>query len=78
MPRPGSVVPSPDELRQRLKSDIPVKIMNDLPVLEISSSCLRRSLENGHSIRYLVPRSVEQFIKEHGLYGFGTLARGSG
>ncbi len=78
MPRPGSVVPSPDELRQRLKSDIPVITMNDLPVLEISSSWLRRSLENGHSIRFLVPRSVEQFIKEHGLYGFGTLARGSG
>ncbi len=39
-----------------------------MPLLEISSSDLRARVRNGQSISYLVPRAVEAYILEHGLY----------
>jgi nicotinate-nucleotide adenylyltransferase len=41
----------------------------DMPVVEISSSELRRRLSQQRSIRYQVPRAVEKYIETHGLYG---------
>jgi nicotinate-nucleotide adenylyltransferase len=38
------------------------------PLLEISSSDLRLRVQQGRSIRYLVPRSVECYIDTHKLY----------
>lgn len=38
------------------------------PVMEISSTDIRRRVAQGVSIRYLVPAPVERFISEHGLY----------
>ncbi|MCI6858936.1 MAG: nicotinate-nucleotide adenylyltransferase [Eubacterium sp.] len=38
------------------------------PVLEISSNDIRRRVEEGESIRYLLPANVEQYIKAHNLY----------
>lgn len=38
------------------------------PVMEISSTDIRRRVAKGVSIRYLVPAQVERFITEHGLY----------
>jgi nicotinate-nucleotide adenylyltransferase len=35
---------------------------------EISSSEIRRRVREGRSVRYLVPREVERFIHDHGLY----------
>jgi nicotinate-nucleotide adenylyltransferase len=41
-----------------------------LPVtpLMISASDIRRRCADGRSIRYLVPRAVEMYLQEHGLY----------
>lgn len=36
--------------------------------LDISSSCLRKLVANDHSIRYLVPDVVEEYIAQKGLY----------
>ena len=40
----------------------------EMPGLDISSSDLRHRVRSGHSIRYLVPRSVEVYIEQHKLY----------
>jgi nicotinate-nucleotide adenylyltransferase len=40
----------------------------DIPVMEISSTGIRNRIEQGRSIRYLVPAPVEVYIREHQLY----------
>lgn len=39
-----------------------------MPQLEIASSDIRTRLAEGRSIRYLVPRPVERYIRQHRLY----------
>jgi len=38
------------------------------PLIEISSSAIRERVHQGKSARYLVPDSVEAYIRNHGLY----------
>ena len=38
------------------------------PLLDLSSSLIRRYVANGNSIRYLVPEKVYSYIQEHDLY----------
>ena len=38
------------------------------PMIEISSRELRRALADGMSVRYLVPRAVEEYMRERKLY----------
>ncbi len=42
------------------------------PVMEISSNDIRRRVAEGESIRYLLPDSVAEYIREHGLYRKGS------
>lgn len=57
--RPGS--------RYRIPKRAKVEMI-DMPELEISSTDLRERVKRGRSVRYLVPRSVELWIKEQRLY----------
>lgn len=40
----------------------------DMPLIELSSSDIRRRIAAGQSIRYRTPRAVEKYIESHGLY----------
>ena len=40
----------------------------DLPLLDISSTFIRQSIQDGKSIRYMVPDSVYEFLDGSGLY----------
>jgi len=54
---------APEETLQAIR-----KIRLDIPVMEISSSGIRRRIEANRSIRYLLPSPVEVYIREHQLY----------
>ncbi|WP_088890317.1 nicotinate (nicotinamide) nucleotide adenylyltransferase [Leptolyngbya ohadii] len=41
-----------------------------MPIIQISSSLVRRYCQQGRSIRYLVPDSVREYIAAHCLYGW--------
>lgn len=38
------------------------------PIMEISSNDIRKRVQNGESIRYLLPQNVVQYIEEHHVY----------
>jgi nicotinate-nucleotide adenylyltransferase len=46
----------------------------DMPLMQVSSSSIRRRAAQGKPIRYLVPDGVLRYIEEHGLYGASTPA----
>jgi nicotinate-nucleotide adenylyltransferase len=50
------------------KTNYPI-IFVDVPSMEVSSSLIRERLKTGKSVRYLLPKSVIDFIKECHLYG---------
>jgi nicotinate-nucleotide adenylyltransferase len=43
----------------------------DMPIIQISSSAIRRRVAEGKPIRYLVPDKVANYIGANGLYGAG-------
>ncbi len=49
----------------------------EVPALAISSSYLRRRVEEGQSLRYLTPDAVTGYIHKHELYGARSLSYGS-
>jgi nicotinate-nucleotide adenylyltransferase len=44
----------------------------DMPLIQVSSSAIRRRLSRGLPIRYLVPEKVVEHIEANGLYGAGA------
>ena len=43
----------------------------DMPLIQVSSSAIRRRVREGTAIRYLVPDKVADYISSHDLYGAG-------
>jgi nicotinate-nucleotide adenylyltransferase len=66
-PRPGSGLERA-VIEQRFGAATSRIHLLDGPALDISSSELRRRVATGRTIRYLVPRSVEQHIHDRELY----------
>jgi nicotinate-nucleotide adenylyltransferase len=60
---PGEVV----QLGQELGSTAMVHLQG-VTQLDISATRIREFIRDGKSIRYLVPASVEKYIKDRGLY----------
>lgn len=44
-------------------------LLLDVPALAISSTDVRERFRAGRSVRYLIPREVEEYARKHGLYG---------
>jgi nicotinate-nucleotide adenylyltransferase len=42
--------------------------LREITFLDISSTRIRKSIEQGDSVRYLIPEGVEAYIRERGLY----------
>jgi len=70
-PRAGNPVPDRSSLEQRFGQHAARIHLLDGPSLEVSSSEIRRRVAAGHTIRYLVPRDVEEIIIERELYRRG-------
>jgi len=69
--RGGSAPPS----LERLASILPVERLDwlqrtqvDMPQIALSASDIRRRVSQGQSIRFRVPKAVEQYILQHQLY----------
>lgn len=68
--RPGYGRKEIEDDNAQLRKKYGLKIhMVDAPLVDISSSDIRKRCGTGRSIKYLVPESVEEYIKEKGLYG---------
>ena len=70
VPRPGVELWSRERLAAAL--EIPAESVRmtvvDCPLMEVASRDLRARVATGKSIRYLVPRSVEEYIREKKMY----------
>ena len=42
--------------------------MVDVPLVDISSSAIRKKVAQGCTIQYLVPKDVQNYIEREGLY----------
>jgi nicotinate-nucleotide adenylyltransferase len=74
MARPGIAVLSADELRRKLclPDAVPLSLqIAEAPLIEVASRDLRKRVAAGRSVRYLVPRAVEVYVEEKGLYREG-------
>jgi len=67
-PRPGSPMPGAAELADRFGSHASRIHLLTGPALDVSSSEIRRRVASGETIRYLVPRRVDELIAVRGLY----------
>ena len=74
VPRPGVMLWTAERLARALGVDVSAVRMRYVacPMIEIASRELRRAIMDGMSIRYLVPRSVEEYVRERKLYTSGT------
>jgi nicotinate-nucleotide adenylyltransferase len=70
-PRPGSPLPDRPALEDRFGANAARIHFLEGPSLDLSSTDIRRRVAAGHAIRYLVPRGVEELIRERGLYRRG-------
>ncbi|MCS7047522.1 MAG: nicotinate-nucleotide adenylyltransferase [Gemmataceae bacterium] len=71
VPRPGTRLPPLDALRQAvgLPPDDPLRLqIIAAPLIDIASRDLRRRVAEGRSVRYQLPRAVEAYIADKGLY----------
>jgi nicotinate-nucleotide adenylyltransferase len=67
-PRPGTEMPDASQLAERFGPRADRIHLLTGPSLDVSSSEIRRRVAAGQTIRYLVPRRVDELIAVRGLY----------
>jgi len=70
--RPGYPLDNVTGLRRAFGSQTTERMRRaavDAPLMDISSSEVRKRIGEGKSVRYLVPEAVRHYIEAHGLYG---------
>jgi nicotinate-nucleotide adenylyltransferase len=70
VPRPGIMLWTAQRLAVALgvpESAVRLRLVA-CPMIEISSRELRRALADGMSVRYLIPRAVEEYLRDRKLY----------
>jgi len=74
VPRPGVMLWTADRLAAALGVAPSAVRMQYVacPMIEIASRELRRAITDGMSIRYMVPRAVEEYVRERKLYTVGS------
>ena len=70
VPRPGVMLWTAERLATALGVDVAAVRLQFVacPMIEIASRELRRAIADGMSIRYMVPRAVEEYIRDRKLY----------
>jgi nicotinate-nucleotide adenylyltransferase len=70
VPRPGVMLWTAERLALALGVDTSAVRLRFVacPMIEIASRELRRAMADGMSIRYMVPRAVEEYIRDRKLY----------
>lgn len=66
--RPGFVLPPLDWLESAIPGISEHVTFVEVPQVSVSASDIRRRVAQGASIRRMVPRAVEKYILDHGLY----------
>ncbi len=70
VPRPGAVLPTAAELAAQV--GVPADMVRltavECPQVDIASRDIRQRVGDGKSVRFLVPRAVEEFVRERKLY----------
>ncbi len=74
MARPGTPAPDSAELAARLGLPAVRLEVVEAPQIDIASHDLRRRAADGRSLRYLLPRAVECYVREKRLYQAGGAA----
>jgi nicotinate-nucleotide adenylyltransferase len=72
MERSGWPVMTTSELESLLNLPVNVKLSLqriNVPLIDLASRDIRRRVCDGKSIRFMMPREVEEYIKENKLYG---------
>ncbi|MCU0705222.1 MAG: nicotinate-nucleotide adenylyltransferase [Fimbriiglobus sp.] len=78
VPRPGATLPSTAELATKVGID-PASVRLtavECPQVDIASRDIRRRVGEGKSVRYLLPRAVEEYVRERRLYRSGEAGVG--
>ena len=70
IPRPGVMLWTADRLAKALGVPLDEVRLRYVacPMIEIASRELRRAVADGMSVRYLVPRAVEEYLRDRKLY----------